>query len=150
MAVANGSIETNCMNAVDTNVLVYAIDRDEAIKQAKANELLARLSHSSETVLLWQVASEFLAVLRRWQDAKRMTADEAGMAFRITRGMFPLRLPRKRILKTSTDLRSRFHLSHWDSMLLAACKDARVDRLYSEDMDPGTDYDGVRIENPFA
>jgi predicted nucleic acid-binding protein len=35
-------------------------------------------------------------------------------------------------------------------MLIAACKEAGVDVLYSEDMDDGADYDGVRIENPFA
>ncbi len=33
-------------------------------------------------------------------------------------------------------LRSRFSLSFWDSMLLAARKDAGVDTLYSEKMDP--------------
>ena len=48
------------------------------------------------------------------------------------------------------DLHSRFSLSHWDSMLLAACKDAGIDTLYSEDMDPGTDYDGLTIINPFV
>ena len=35
-------------------------------------------------------------------------------------------------------------------MLLAACKGAGVTALYSEDMDAGTDYDGLSIVNPFA
>lgn len=139
------------MNAVDTNVFVYAFDDDEPIKQAKANEILGRLSqYPAETVLLWQVAAEFLAVLRKWHDSGHFKAEEVSEAFRIVRGMFPLRLPKVRIFKTSLDLRSRFSLSHWDSMLLAACKEAGVDLLYLEDMDPGTDYGGVKIENPFA
>ena len=42
------------MNAVDTNVLVYAFDDDEPIKQAKANELLDRLAqHPVEILVLW-------------------------------------------------------------------------------------------------
>ena len=49
----------------------------------------------------------------------------------------------------STELRSRFSLSHWDSMLLAACKEAGVTTLYSEDLDTGTDYNGLRVVNPF-
>ena len=35
-------------------------------------------------------------------------------------------------------------------MLLAACKEAGVTTLFSEDMGPGTDYDGVKVVNPFV
>ena len=56
------------MNAVDTNVLVYFVDRDEPAKRAKAIELLDGLvKEDVETILLWQVAAEFLSCLRRWQ-----------------------------------------------------------------------------------
>ena len=49
------------MNAVHTNLFVYAFDADEAVKRPKAEELLDRLAQQSgETVLLWQVAAEFL------------------------------------------------------------------------------------------
>ena len=54
------------------------------------------------------------------------------------------------MFQISSDLRYRFSLSHWDSMLLAACKEAGVTTLYSEDLDSGTDYDGLRVVNPFA
>jgi predicted nucleic acid-binding protein len=48
---------TNFMNAVDTNVYVYALDADEAAKQAKAIELFDRLTlQRADTVLIWQVA----------------------------------------------------------------------------------------------
>ena len=41
------------MNAVDTNVLVYALDSDEPLKQARAHQLLDRLvQRPAETVLL--------------------------------------------------------------------------------------------------
>jgi predicted nucleic acid-binding protein len=53
------------MNAVDTNVYVYARDGDEPVKQAKALDLFDRLSLPPvETILLWQVAGEFLNPLR--------------------------------------------------------------------------------------
>lgn len=48
------------------------------------------------------------------------------------------------------DLHARFSLSHWDSMLLGACREAGVTTLFSEDLDPGTDYDGLAVVNPFA
>jgi len=34
-------------------------------------------------------------------------------------------------------------------MLFAACVEAGVDTLYSEDMDDGAAYDSVEIVNPF-
>ena len=61
-----------------------------------------------------------------------------------------MRIPTEAVFQISSDLRSRFSLSHWDSMLLAACKEAGVTTLYSEDLDSGTDYDGLRVVNPFA
>jgi predicted nucleic acid-binding protein len=139
------------MNAVDTNVFVYALDSDELAKQAKANELLKRLSQQpNETLLLWQVAAEFLNCLRRWESARRITVADVESNFHDALAMFPIQTPDARIFQITFDLRSRFSLSHWDSMLLAACKEAGVDLLYSEDMDAGTDYDGLTIVNPFA
>ncbi len=49
------------MNAVDTNILIYRLDRHEPAKQAKARELLRRLSaETTPTILLWQVLGELM------------------------------------------------------------------------------------------
>lgn len=139
------------MNAVDTNVFVYAFDADEAVKLPQAEELLEGLAHQSgETVLLWQVAGEFLNCLRKWESAGRMSAADVEANFRDVAALFPLRLPTAACFATSFDFRSRYSLSHWDSMLLAACKEAGVDVLFTEDLSAGADYDGVKVVNPFA
>jgi predicted nucleic acid-binding protein len=105
---------------------------------------------SGETVLLWQVAGEFPSCLCRWEAAGRMSAADVEANFRDVLAMFPLRLPAAACFATSFALRSRYSLSHWDSMLLAACKEAGVDVLYTEDLSAGADYDGVKVVNPFA
>ena len=141
---------TSFMNAVDTNILIYAHDADEPAKQAVANVLLAELVQKGETVLLWQVAGELLSCLRRWQSEAKITAADVQANFHDVLAMFPLQIPTRKAFDVSFDLSARFSLSHWDSMLLAACKEAGASTLYSEDMDAGTDYDGVRIVNPFG
>jgi predicted nucleic acid-binding protein len=142
---------TNCMNAVDTNVFVYFVDRDEPLKQAKAVELLDRLAKEDvETVLLWQVAAEFLSCLRRWEDEGRIKREEARENFNWLETMFRCVLPVQAVLRKSLDLSSRYSLSHWDAMLLAACIEAGVRTLYSEDLSPGAQYDSVAVVNPFA
>jgi predicted nucleic acid-binding protein len=61
------------MNAVDTNVLVYRLDRGDPVKQAIARDLLRRLAKDTEpTVLPWQVLSELVCQLRRWQDEGKL------------------------------------------------------------------------------
>jgi predicted nucleic acid-binding protein len=139
------------MNAVDTNVYVYALDADEPAKQAKALELFDRLMlQPSETVLLWQVASQLLSQLRKLESKGQLTSTTAESAFARFRAMFALRMPSESIFEISFDVCSRFSLSHWDGMLLAARKASSVSMLYSEDMAAGMEYDGVTIVNPFA
>lgn len=48
----------------------------------------------------------------------------------------------------SFDLTSRYSLSHWDSLLVAACLEAGIDTLYSEDMGDGAVYDSLTVINP--
>src|SRR4051812_37477973 len=127
MGAARSSRETNCMNAVDTNVFAYAFDSQEPVKQSKAQDLLDRLlQNPRESILTWQVAGEFLNCLRRWESAGRITDDDVAIHFRNVTGMFPLHIPPWSIFAVSFDLYSRFSLSHWDSMLLAACKESGV------------------------
>jgi predicted nucleic acid-binding protein len=151
MAMESSIRGTNCMNAIDTNVLVYYLDATEPVKQAKAQHLYERLSQPPiDTLLLWQVAGEWLNRLRKWQAAKRITASDVESYYRDLLKVFPLVIPSAAAFATYFDLYSRFSLSHWDAMLLAACKDAGVTTLYSEDLDAATDYDGVSVANPFA
>jgi predicted nucleic acid-binding protein len=139
------------MNAIDTNVFVYALDSDEPVKRARAHELLERLmQRPAETVLLWQVAGELLSCLRKWESAGRVTTERVESTFRDVFAMFSLRLPSASCFATSFDLRSRYSLSHWDSMVVAGCKEAGIDMLFTEDFSDGADYDGVKIVNPFA
>jgi predicted nucleic acid-binding protein len=138
------------MNAVDTNVFLYLLDADDPAKQVKAVNLLDRLMLKSiDTLLIWQVAGEFLSQLCRWEALGRLSANERKSAFNNVRAMFVLQLPTGAVLDLAIEMRSRFNLSHWDSMLLAACKEANVETLYSEDMDSNTDYDRLVIVNPF-
>lgn len=138
------------MNAIDTNVLVYFVDRDDPAKHVEAVNLLDRLSREEEeTVLLWQVAGEFLSCLRRWEREGRISRHDLFGHFDRLESMFRCVLPTQSVLRESIDLSSRYSLSHWDSMLLAACVAAGVRTLYSEDLSHGVNYRSVAVINPF-
>jgi predicted nucleic acid-binding protein len=138
------------MNGVDTNILVYRLDWRDRVKQGKARKLLQRLqTDPTPTVLLWQVAGEFLRQLRAWQDQGRINRAVLLRYVRAIRPIFPLVLPTPRVIDRCLDLSGRYSLSHWDSMLLGACVEAGITTLYTEDMGSPTTYDSVQLINPF-
>jgi len=139
------------MIALDTNVLVYSVDDGNPVKQAKARATIRSVLASGElTVLPWQVAVEFLAKLRKWEAAGKLSADEVARRFNEFLAAWVLAIPTVKIFHLAMQLHSRYSLSHWDSLLIAACQEAGVTCLYSEDMQHCADYDGVKIINPFA
>jgi predicted nucleic acid-binding protein len=139
------------MNAVDTNVFVYLFDVDEPAKQVRARACIDSLVHASiETILLWQVACEFLGCLRRWQHTGKISEANADRNFRDVLGLFPLVLPSALQFDVSQRLMTAYSLSHWDAMLLAAAEVAGATALYSEDLQAGAAYGQVSVVNPFA
>jgi predicted nucleic acid-binding protein len=139
------------MTAIDTNVMIYAYDDDEPVKRRKALALLTDLTNQSEhVVLLWQVAEEFLNCLRKWESKNKMSSTDVENHFHDVLDLFSLRHPSEAYFDISFDLRRRHSLSHWDSLLLAACREAGNTTIYSEDLQNGANYDGVTVVNPFA
>jgi predicted nucleic acid-binding protein len=136
------------MNAIDTNVLVYAISTDEPVKGPAAMALLDRLS-LDDTILPWQVACEFGAALNKL--IKRGQAQEDDFdALGLFRARFELVMPGPAVLDLGIRVHRAHGISYWDALLLAACAEAGVDRLYSEDVPGHPDVLGVNVVNPFA
>jgi predicted nucleic acid-binding protein len=139
------------MNAVDTNILVYAVDATEPVKSGRSVELIRELAvASAPLVILWQVAAEFLACLRRWEDASRIERRDTEAYLSRFILTLPIVYPTSESLRLALDLSNRHSLSHWDSMMLAGCIEAGVTTLYSEDLTGGATYGSVQVVNPFA
>ena len=139
------------MNAVDTNIFLYSLDDREPLKKIKAQQLFQQLlSGSARTYLLWQVLGESINQLRRWQAQGQLTQLEFDQHVQTFRTKFPLVLPKALVVDYALDLAKRYSLSHWDSMILGACKEAGVTTLYTEDMGAPTVFDGIHLVNPLV
>ncbi|MGC3988340.1 MAG: PIN domain-containing protein [Chthoniobacteraceae bacterium] len=53
------------------------------------------------------------------------------------------------LIVRSVALRRRHQIGHWDATIVAAALELGCKTLYSEDLNHGQDYDGVRVINPF-
>jgi predicted nucleic acid-binding protein len=134
------------MNAVDTNVLIYAHDPRDVAKQQTAIALLQSLV---DGVLVWQVACEFLSASRKLEPLGFQSAT-AWQEIRDLRSVWTTITPSWNVLDRAQSLGARFSLSFWDSLLLATCIEARVTTLYSEDFTGYAVVDGLQLVNPFA
>ena len=65
-------------------------------------------------------------------------------------GSWRLELPQWSITEVAENLWGRYSLSFWDSMIVAACLFAGVERLYTEDFSAYPRIDSLEIVNPFA
>ena len=133
------------MNAIDTNVLIYSYDDDYPGHQQVAKDLLAAIAGSA---LPWQVASEFLSVSRkllRKSDPPSLPWDRLS----VVRNSFKMIFPSPTTLDRARHLQLNYQLQIWDALIYAACLDAAVTTLYSEDL-PAQPIPGLQIINPFA
>ncbi len=132
------------MNAVDTNVLLYACDSRDANKQQAAMNLIATLR---DTVLPWQAACEFVAASRKLAPYGFTQADAWARLASLVK-IFPLLVPSAATLDQARVLHLERGVSFWDATLIAACLEGGATRLYSEDV-PGGKVPGIEIINPF-
>lgn len=64
--------------------------------------------------------------------------------------VFRLIPPSQDILRAAQQLHLQKHVSFWDSLILAACVEAGVDTLYTEDIPGHASPAGLHVIDPFA
>ncbi len=134
------------MNAVDTNVLIYARDPRNPVKQQKARSLTANLTDGA---LLWQVACEFIAASRKLTTVG-YTQVRAWGELKQLRVLWKLVVPSENVFVRAEQLTTTHNLSFWDAMIVAACMEGGITRLYTEDFDSSlTQMTSIEIVNPF-
>jgi predicted nucleic acid-binding protein len=130
----------------DTNVLLYAISRDddEQAKAARANELLA----SGDMAVSVQVLQEFYVQATHERRPDRLTHEQAAGLIESFR-RFPVQETTVEVMLAALSTRQRFGISYWDAAILEAARALGCEIVLSEDLNDGQDYGGVRVENPF-
>lgn len=130
---------------LDTNVLVYACDRANRSKRARARDALSALLRERRAVISTQVLQEFFSVVTR---KLRMPAEQA-RRYVEQWNKIDVVLVRPEIILGAIDLHRLHSLSFWDALVIKSAGAAGCGRLLSEDLNHGQTVDGVTIENPF-
>jgi predicted nucleic acid-binding protein len=130
---------------LDSNVLLYVCSSapDDAEKRRVAEDLML----SRPFALSAQVLQEFIAnALRK----PRLGISEGNIDATLQMAsLVRVQSVTRELVLSAVLLRRRFKLSQWDATILAAALELGCDAVYSEDMNDGQDYGGVRVVNPF-
>ena len=129
----------------DTNVLVYAFDKNAGRKQQQAKVLLEPfLTQYEQAIISAQVLHELSYRLYRWKlsDAEVLTAIAPFKHWKIISNDI-------HVLEKGLWLKQKYQTSFWDGLILAAAIRSSAKELWSEDFNHGQMYEGVKVINPF-
>jgi predicted nucleic acid-binding protein len=132
---------------LDTNILVYAIE--SAGPDPQKSQAALALVRRENVSLSTQVIGEFYRAVTSRKRASPLTHGQAVAWIQIWK-----RLPIHHVTVANVDLAlelaGQFQIAYYDALILAAARLAGCTVVYSEDLNAGQDYGGVRVENPFA
>lgn len=132
---------------LDTNILVYAYDASDPKKQSIAQELTRR-ALAGEFLISVQVLSEFASTLLH----KISSPATAEQLVSILDALAPIKTisPDQETVLRAVAAHSAYGLHFYDAMIIATAEQAGSKRIWSEDLNPGQEYLGIKVENPFT
>lgn len=137
----------NPTSFVDSNIWIYALTHDHSEEDGAKIGRALEIVRSTHHALSAQVVAEVCTNLLRKSITTEAEVAELIDDFYREHRVLPIDHP---IFRLSCDLRTRYSLSFWDSLIVAAAIESGAAILYSEDMQHGLLVDDrLRIVNPF-
>jgi len=132
---------------LDTNILVYAVDRSDGAKNAKAVSVLqAALRQRNSYAISVQCLTEFANVAMR----KIGMAPDAVLDFiRMFRNITTV-VPECELVVRGVEIKALYGIQFYDAMVVAAAERAKAREIWTEDLNAGQRYCGMLAVNPFV
>ena len=130
---------------VDTNILIYSLDRSEPVKQLVADKLM-RAVLSKRATLPLQCLNEFYRATTR----KHLLTPAEAKAF--VNDVLTFIVPISSVaedLVYAMQLHETNHIQFFDALIIATATRAGCAILFSEDLQSGRSFGSLTIQNPF-
>lgn len=132
---------------VDTNVLVYARDAGQRIKQERAQRWMDFLWRSRRGRISTQVISELFVTVTK----KLSHPIQESLAIEEVRALMswePASISTATI-NLGLNIIQRHKISWWDSLIIASTIETQCRYLLTEDLQENQTFEGCRVVNPF-
>jgi predicted nucleic acid-binding protein len=133
------------MYFLDTNILLYADDREAGRRHDRSVETVEEAVRSGRGVVSTQVLQEYFVNATR---KLGIDADEVKINIELYSRMKVVQIRLEDIL-AAIDLHRLHQLSLWDALIVTCAAASGCRRVLTEDLQHGQVLAGVRIENPF-
>ena len=132
---------------LDTHIFIYSLDATVPVKARHATRLICEDLDTGNGIVSYQVVQKFFNVLRRF--AKPMSVFAAEEYLNTTFRPLLAVHSSPALFISALQIYAQRHFSWYDSLIVAAAKEAGCSILYSEDMQHGQLIGELRMENPF-
>ncbi|MBR4614094.1 MAG: PIN domain-containing protein [Kiritimatiellae bacterium] len=131
---------------LDTNILVYSVDRTDAKKNAKAVSIVqTALRQRTSYAISVQCLSEFANVALR----KIELPPDAVLDFvRMFKNINTI-IPDCDLVSRGVEIKALYGIQYYDAMMVAAAERVKAREIWSEDLNPGQRYCGILAVDPF-
>lgn len=133
---------------LDTNIFVYSFDRSAPQKSQKSVQLIRKALTAQKGVISYQVVQEFFNVALRRFSQPMKAADAEQYLNTVFRTLLTVHSSRA-LYAEALHLHVQSGLSWYDSLIVSAAIQARCDLLFTEDLQHGQRFGGLRVANPF-
>ena len=132
---------------VDTNILIYAHDKDAGNKHTIALELIKDLWEKRTGIMSTQVLQEFYINVTKKipRPIKPLEAREIIKSYLC----WDIRENTPSSVIRASEIEEKYRISFWDAMIVVAAYEAKADIVLTEDMNAGQTIEGILIKNPF-
>ncbi len=130
---------------LDTNILLYAASNTPAERSfaKQALELVIGM-HFGTSI---QVIQEF-HVNATGKLKKNISHDKIAVIVDLL-AVRPMVIMTLSLFRRAVRISERFQIGYWDAAIVAAAQELGATTLYSEDLNHGQDYEGLKVINPF-
>jgi predicted nucleic acid-binding protein len=131
---------------VDSNVILYALDKRQSEKSEQAEDVLRSVIEGGSGVASTQVVNEVASVLLRKYERSSLEVVAALQLFR----SFHVVAHSLEMTVAAVELRETHKINFWDALIVATAVSAGCRTLYTEDLSHGHKIASLRIVDPFA
>ncbi len=131
---------------LDTNILIYANDKRIPDKQKMAVHLISQLLKGGGGVVSTQVLQEYAHV------AMSKLGQKEEVVLRQLHFLEKMEVVYQTpaMIRRAVEIKKTYGINFWDACIVSNAEYARCDMIYSEDLNTGQFYSGIRIHNPFS
>jgi len=132
---------------LDTNILIYAHDRDAGLKHDMALSIIEKIWEEEMGIISTQVIQEFYVNVTRKIPNPITPVQARGIILNYF--SWQVEAVEPQTILSASEIEEKYILSFWDSLIIATASQSEAGKILTEDLNHGQIIEGVLIENPF-